>query len=189
MAELAPSAAVAAQRLPHYLLLHQGQEHRTTISLYGATEDRRFTSFDGKQGEKTQLNFSNELYWGRWAMQVSANHEPGSENHFDQSFIAYQFGDWNLRVAAIDQWWGPAQSSSLILSNSARPIPALALSRSQATSSANSWLIFLGPWYLTAQLGRLRSEIQLFSVSVSSEHLCPTYWRGCSGLLQYYRSG
>jgi hypothetical protein len=158
MAQLAPTAAIAAQRLQHYLRFHQKQENRTTISLYGASEASRFSTFDGEQGEKAQLNFSNEVYWGRWAVQVSANHEPGGENHFDQSFIAYQFGDWSLRAGAIDQWWGPAQSSSLILSNNARPIPALALSRSQATASKNSWLSFLGPWYLTAQLGQLESD-------------------------------
>jgi len=158
IAELAPSAAVAAQRLQHYLRLHQKQENRTTISLHGATQDSRFSSFDAEQGEKAQLNFTNELYWGRWAVQVSANHEPGGKNHFDQSFIAYQFGDWNLRAGTLDQWWGPAQSSSLILSNNARPIPALAISRSQATASHDSWLSLLGPWYFTAQLGQLESD-------------------------------
>lgn len=158
MAELAPTAAIAAQRLQHYLRLHQKQENRTTVSLYGATQEGRFSSFDGERGEKVQLNFSNEIYWERWAVQVSVNHEPGGKNNFDQSFIAYQFGDWNLRAGAIDQWWGPAQSSSLILSNNARPIPALALSRSQATASQDSWLSLLGPWYLTAQLGQLESD-------------------------------
>jgi hypothetical protein len=158
MAALSPSAAVAAQRLQHYLQLHKKQQNRTTISLYGATQESRFSRFDGEQGEKTQLNFSNEMYWGRWAVQVSANHEPGGKNHLDQSFIAYQFGDWNLRAGSIDQWWGPGQSSSLILSTNARPIPALALSRSEATASKHPWLSFLGPWYLTAQLGQLESN-------------------------------
>jgi hypothetical protein len=156
--ELSPVAAISAGRLKHYLQHYQKQENRSTVSLYAASEKSRFSSLDAERAPKARLNFTNEFYWDRLAVQVSANHEPGGEKHFDQSFIAYQFGGWNLRAGAIDQWWGPAQTSSLILSNNARPIPALAVSRSQATASPNNWLRFLGPWYFTAQLGQLESD-------------------------------
>jgi hypothetical protein len=156
--ELPPSAAVAVQRLQHYLQLQQKQDLHTVVSLYAATDASRTSSFDGEQGPKAQLNVSNEFYWGRWAGQLSVNQETGGQHHFDQSFIAYQFGDWNIRLGSLDQWWGPAASSSLILSNNARPIPALAFSRSQAVASKHPWLSFLGPWYFTAQLGQLESN-------------------------------
>lgn len=156
--ELPPSAAVALQRLQYYLQLQQKQELHTVVSLYAATDASRTSSFDGEQGPKAQLNVSNEFYWGRWAGQLSVNQESGGVRHFDQSFIAYQFGDWNIRLGSLDQWWGPASSSSLILSNNARPIPALAFSRSQAVASKHPWLSFLGPWYFTAQLGQLESN-------------------------------
>ena len=157
-ADLPPSAAVAARRLKYYLRLQKQQKNLTSVNLYGATEQSRFSGFDTPQSDKAQFNVTHEMYLDRWAGQLSVNQQPGGETHFDQSFIAYQFGDWNLRAGAIDQWWGPAQSSSLILSNNARPIPALALSRSQATISKDSWLSFLGPWYFTAQLGQLESD-------------------------------
>ena len=152
------SAAVAAQRLQHYLQVQEKQQRHTVVSLYAANEQSRFSGFDAEQGTKAKFKISNELYWQRWAVQLTVNRESGGKNSLDQSFIAYQFGDWNLRLGALDQWWGPANSSSLIMSTNARPIPALALSRSQATPSENRWLSLLGPWYFTAQLGQLESD-------------------------------
>lgn len=150
--------AISAQRLRHYLQVHKKQTGQSIISLYGATDDSRFSGFNGAQAEKTKLNVTREFYVGRWAGQLSANHERGGESHFDQSFLAYQFGDWNLRVGSLNQWWGPAQSSSLIMSNNARPIPSINFSRSQATRSKNKWLKYLGPWFFTAQIGQLESQ-------------------------------
>jgi hypothetical protein len=150
--------AVAANRLKYYLRLQKQQKSLTSVSLYGATEQNRFSDFDSPQSNKAQFRITHEMSLERWAGQLSVNQDPGGETHLDQSFIAYQFGDWNLRAGAIDQWWVPAQSSSLILSNNARPILALAFSRSQATISKDSWLSFLGPWYFTAQLGQLESD-------------------------------
>ncbi|WP_233267342.1 capsule assembly Wzi family protein [Paraglaciecola sp. L3A3] len=157
-AELPSIPSIAAKRLKHYLQVHKSQTGQSIISLYGASDDSRFTDFSGLQAQKVQLNITKEFYVGRWAGQVSANYERGGKKHFDESFIAYQFGDWNLRLGSISQWWGPAQSSSLILSNNARPIPALALSRSETTRSKHHLLSYLGPWFFTMQLGQLETE-------------------------------
>ena len=150
--------AISAQRLKYYLQTHKKQKGQSVISLYGAKDDSRFVGSNGVQAEKVKLNVTKEFYAGRWAGQISANHERGGGSHFDQSFLAYQFGDWNLRVGSLNQWWGPAQSSSLIMSNNARPVPSISFSRSQATRSENKWLRYLGPWFLTAQIGQLESQ-------------------------------
>ncbi|MCF2947274.1 capsule assembly Wzi family protein [Paraglaciecola aquimarina] len=148
----------AAKRLKHYLQVHKTQKGQSIISLYGASDDSRFTDFSGLQAQKVQFNITKEFYLGRWAGQVSANYERGGKKHFDESFIAYQFGDWNLRLGSMSQWWGPAQSGSLILTNNARPIPSLALSRSEAIRSEHYLLKHLGPWFFTMQVGQLESE-------------------------------
>jgi hypothetical protein len=156
--DLAPIPAISAKRLKHYLQIHKTQSGQSVVSLYGASDDSRLTEFNGTQAQKMRLNISREFYAGRWAGQVSVNHERGGKKHFDQSFLAYQFGDWNLRVGSLNQYWGPGQSNSLILSNNARPVPAISFSRSQATRSDGQWLEYLGPWFFTAQLGQLESE-------------------------------
>jgi hypothetical protein len=150
--------AISAQRLKHYLQAHKKQTGQSVISLYGATDDSRFMGFNGVQAKKVKLNITQEFYAGRWSGQISANYERSGKSHFDQSFLAYQFGDWNLRVGSLNQWWGPAQSSSLIMSNNARPVPSISFSRSQATRSQNQWLQYLGPWFFTAQVGQLESQ-------------------------------
>ena len=156
--DLAPSAMIALQRLRHYIhQLHAGRE-RSFVSLYGATQGSRFSTFDSALASKAKLSIDTELYKGRWAANIAINYLPGGEKNLDRSFIAYQFGDWNLRLGSLDQWWGPATSSSLIVSNNARPIPAIALSRAESGRSSDSWLSVLGPWYFTTQLGQLESK-------------------------------
>ncbi|WP_340677268.1 capsule assembly Wzi family protein, partial [Paraglaciecola sp.] len=161
--QLPASAAIATQRLRQFIQRQQLQKNTTSLSLYTASEESRFTSFDAQHSEQTQVNFTQQFNSGAWSAQLSLNHQPNdhktsSKNNFDQSYVSYQFDNWSLRVGALNQWWGPAQSSSLILSNNARPIPTIALSRAQAVASKNSWASFLGPWYFTAQMGQLESD-------------------------------
>ncbi|MGJ8679125.1 capsule assembly Wzi family protein [Paraglaciecola sp.] len=166
--QLAAIPSIAAKRLKHYLKVHQTQAGQSVISLYAANEDSRFTDFSGLQAQKVQFNITKEMYVGRWAGQISANYGRAGKKHFDESFIAYQFGDWNLRLGSMSQWWGPAQSSSLILSNNARPIPSLALSRSEATRSNHKLLKYLGPWFFTMQVGQLENERHIADTKIWS---------------------
>jgi hypothetical protein len=156
--DVALPAVVALQRLKHYLSNLKKEKKQSFISLYAGSEKSRFTGFDEALPTQTTLNISTEFYAGRWAGNLSINYLPGGEKDLDNSFVAYQFGDWNLRFGSLDQWWGPSSSSSLILSNNARPIPAIALSRAQTNKTPDSWLRFLGPWYFTTQLGQLESS-------------------------------
>ena len=148
----------AAQRLSHYLNLQKRQKRRTFLELQGSSDQPRLTSFDGISDIKASAKITNEFYWKRLSGQLSVNYQSGGKKNLDNSFLAYQFGDWNIRAGSIDQWWGPAQSSSLILSNNTRPIPTVALSRSQATASKSPWLAWMGPWYFTTQLGQLEKD-------------------------------
>ncbi|MBF7073367.1 capsule assembly Wzi family protein [Glaciecola sp. MH2013] len=158
LSDMADTPKQAAQRLSHYLYLQKQQKRRTFLELQASSDQNRFTSFDGPEDVKASGKISNEFYWGRVSAQLSVNYHEGGNKNLDNSFLAYQFGDWNLRAGAIDQWWGPGQSSSLILSNNARPIPTLAFSRSSAVASKSPWLSWLGPWYLTSQIGRLEDN-------------------------------
>ncbi len=145
-------------RLKHYLDLNSRMQARQFFTLEGATDDVRFRSFDEGVEQTGKFTSTSEFYTGRLSGQLSVNYEKGGEYNFDRSFVAYQFGDWNLRLGSIDQWWGPAQSSSLIMSNNTRPVKAIALSRSTNTRSQSKWLSWLGPWYFTTQMGQMESQ-------------------------------
>ena len=151
-------ARQAYLRLNHYLRLYKQQENRRFLGLQGASEDIRFRSFDDGTENKGKLTLSSEFYAGRWSGQVSVNYLPAGKKNFDNTFIAYQFGNWNLRLGSLDQWWGPGQSTSLIMSNNTRPIKSLAFSRSQSTASKSPLMSWMGPWYFTGQLGQLEES-------------------------------
>ena len=148
----------AYMRLKHYLSLHKRAQSRKYLTLQGASDDVRLRSFDDGVEDTGKATISTEFYAKRFSGQVSVNYSAGGQKNFDNSFIAYQFGDWNLRLGSIDQWWGPGQSSSLIMSNNTRPIKALAFSRSSNTQSKSPWLAWMGPWYFTTQLGQLEKN-------------------------------
>ncbi|MDU0353457.1 hypothetical protein RS130_05530 [Paraglaciecola aquimarina] len=78
--QLSAIPAVAAKRLRHYLHLHRTQKGQSVVSLYGASDDSRFTDFSGVQAQKVQANLTKEFYFGRWAGQVSANYERGGKS-------------------------------------------------------------------------------------------------------------
>lgn len=148
-------AKQAYLRLNHYLSLNKQQRNRKFVTLQAASDEVRFRSFDDATEDTGKVSISSEFYYGRWSAQVTANYLAGGKKNFDNSFIAYQYGGWNLRLGSLDQWWGPAQSSSLVMSNNSRPIKALALSRSVNTASDSPWLSWMGPWYFITQVGQL----------------------------------
>lgn len=155
---LPTTVAVAVRRLRHYLLLARRNQSQSFLRLEGASKESRFKGFDSQYQSKSKVTLSHLEHGQKWAGRLSVNYESNGKIHFDQSYLMYQFDNWSLRAGTIDQWWGPAQSSSLILSNNARPIPAISLSRNSATASDSRWLKYLGPWYFTAQLGQLEND-------------------------------
>ncbi len=158
-----PSTMPSLPRMAYTRLLHYSklQSQRTALqfaTIEGATDDVRFRSFDDGVENKGKISLSSEFYIGRVSAQLTLNYASGGEKNLDNSFIAYQLGDWNIRLGSIEQFWGPAQSSSLIMSTNTRPIKAFAFSRSRSTRSSSPWLSWMGPWYFTTQLGQLESD-------------------------------
>lgn len=150
--------AQALARLKHYLNTERRGNSRQFLTLQAANDDVRFRSLDDGVEESAELSITKTFYYKRWSGQITANYASSGRQNLDNSFIAYQFGDWNLRLGAIDQYWGPAQSSSLILSNNTRPLPSLAFSRSVTTESESPYLAWLGPWYFTTQLAQMDDD-------------------------------
>ncbi|WP_100644097.1 capsule assembly Wzi family protein [Alteromonas facilis] len=158
--------ALAVVRLRHYLVAQQRSAWDSYSELYAASDKARFTGFDAEQRPSARFTQTVEYTQGRWSAQVSMNAEPGGEYNLDQSYLAVQLADWTFAVSALDQWWGPGQAASLILTDNARPVPVLSLSRGTTQQSESVWLRWLGPWYFTAQLGELQDERQVDGVKL-----------------------
>ena len=97
-----------------------------------------------------------------WALGLQGNafrDEDGDfESHLDGSYVARAVGDWAVGLGAIDRWWGPSESHSLILSNNARPVPAFFLRTKSSQSFESAWLSWLGNWDFTMFVGQLESS-------------------------------
>jgi hypothetical protein len=78
----------------------------------------------------------------------------------DGSELTFHLGNWLIGANTLDRWWGPGQESSLILSNNARPIPALMLERATSRAPRNRWFSWLGPWRFTTLFGQMDSNRQ-----------------------------
>ena len=77
---------------------------------------------------------------------------------FDQSYLAARLGDLHVGAGAIDRWWGPGWESSLILSNHARPMPAVWAQRWHAQKPSMDALSWIGPWQWTAMISQADDE-------------------------------
>lgn len=155
---LPQTARNAVVRLRHYLRQQESSNSRRFVELYGASDSHRFSSFDGEQAPSARFSQFTEYTDGAWSAQLGLNYDSGGKTHFDQSYLAYQFAGWTFSINTLDQWWGPGHSSSLMLSNNARPVPNIGIARSTAVASESQWLSWLGPWYFSAQMGQLEGN-------------------------------
>lgn len=74
---------------------------------------------------------------------------------FDSSYIAHRIDGVVVYAGYLQHWWGPGWISALSVSNSARPVPQVGLSRVH-TDPSQSWLLsWLGPWQFETFVGLL----------------------------------
>ena len=76
----------------------------------------------------------------------------------DDSLIGFMFGNWSIAASTQNRWWGPGWDGSLILSNDARPFPALVIDRVFTDAFATKWLSWIGRWDFTAIFGQLEKD-------------------------------
>ncbi len=145
------------------LATNAGNHHRA--KLYAASDNKRFSGFETNYYEQNKITASSEFITNHFVVNLAANlrSDYGNINgddklNFDQSFIAFQLGNWVVDIGAMDQWWGPGFDTSLIMSNNARPLPAVAIRRNNSQAFDSPWLSWIGPWTFSAQIAQLESE-------------------------------
>lgn len=73
----------------------------------------------------------------------------------DNSYIAQRLGNTVIYAGYKTHWWGPGWFSAMSLSNNARPIPQIGISRAGTAESEEWWLSWLGEWQAEAFVGLL----------------------------------
>ncbi|SFR51307.1 Capsule assembly protein Wzi [Marinobacter daqiaonensis] len=121
--------------------------------------------FQDRPRENGEISLTMEWQGEAWALGLSptyaASPEDDQELRLDDSYLAGTAGNWVLGAGAIDRWWGPGWSNSLILSSNARPMPSVWLNRKDAHGFETPWLSWIGPWQFTLLAGQYESEREI----------------------------
>lgn len=127
-----------------------------------AEHPMRIRSFESTPRESAEIGAG--LSWTGDRLSVTlqgqaVDQSRGSgEVRADGSMIGIALGNWSISVNTLDRWWGPGWDGSLILSNNARPIPAVSLDRNFTDPFESKWLRWIGPWDLGVMMGELESD-------------------------------
>ena len=92
------------------------------------------------------------------AATVVDSPKDNKEYRADGSAIGIALGNFTVAMSAMDRWWGPGWDGSLILSNNARPIPALVIDRNLTKPFKSKWLSWIGPWDMSVIFGRMEGD-------------------------------
>jgi hypothetical protein len=127
-------------------------------------EIRTFEETPRNEGELT----AGFQWMGKWAAVrlqatgvVNSNDEDSQDDrdvYADGSYLSGITGNWIFSAAQVDRWWGPGYEGSLILSNNARPVPALVVQRNNTHGFDSKWLRWLGTWSFVAFNGWLEED-------------------------------
>ena len=142
---------------------NKAKRKQSKITANVASHDNRFTSFGDTFRNKNNLEYSISDVFTNFAYKLSpsvtSSDDDGDEFRFDDSYIAGKIGNWNIALGTQDRWWGPGWDSNLSLTNNARPIPALAITRNTSepfeVPFTNGYEI---PWNVTSFMGRMESD-------------------------------
>ena len=119
-------------------------------------------SFQDTPREDAELGISVSWTGKRFTMNLSAtavdSPKDTKEYRADGSVIGVGLGNFTLAISAMDRWWGPGWDGSLILSNNARPIPALVIDRNLTKPFKSKLLRWIGPWDLSLIFGEMESD-------------------------------
>ena len=127
-----------------------------------ADETMRIRSFQSIPRGKAEA--SAGLHWLGERLNIDLNMQ-GVDSaqddevlRFDHSMLGVVVGNWSVAASTQARWWGPAWDGSLILSNNARPIPAITFERLSTRAFESRWLSWIGPWDLSVIFGHLEKE-------------------------------
>jgi hypothetical protein len=134
--------------------------------IAGSSEPDALRGFGATPREEGELEGSIDWTGDRFAFRLQATvvSDPDDDKTWraDGSYIGVNVGNLMLSAGYIERWWGPGWDGSLILSNSARPIPAFTIERNY--SDAFTWpvLKWFGPWRATVSFGALEDHREDF---------------------------
>ncbi|NVJ60858.1 MAG: capsule assembly Wzi family protein [Gammaproteobacteria bacterium] len=132
------------------------------IRVHASQENELFRYFGDKARNKRELatrttGMTNSFAWNL-EVTLAPDSIDGDDKRFDGSYLAAIAGNWMFSVGQIEKWWGPGMQHSIILSNNAKPVPAISIQRNYSEPFETPLLSWMGPWTFNAFAGLLDDE-------------------------------
>jgi hypothetical protein len=143
--------------------LKLAKRNQKTLRVNAATEQTRFTSFGDDFRNKNNIQLSTSFMTDSFALKMMPSYSTSPLNNDDKkqldgSYAAAFIGNWVLSIGKQDRWWGPGWDSNLSLTNNARPISAIALSRKSAQPLSIPFTEIKVPWTVSSFMGIMDDE-------------------------------
>ena len=146
-------------------------------------------------GDSTAIRLSVGAY-SRFVKSGSPWYYAGEDSFqpsLDGTYLAQRVDNWLLYAGWLDSWWGPGETTSLILSTNARPFPKAGFMRSNPHAFETPWLSWIGPWQFSGFLGVLPDDRQvsnplMFGLRLSINPI-PGLELGASRVMMFCGSG
>ena len=157
--------------------LQAENEHRIKLKarLSAAGTPIRFRSFADTSREKAEaelgIEWMNDTLAVKLQGEVVRDPRDGRRYRPDGSYAGLSLGNWMLSAGWMDRWWGPGWEGSLIMSNNARPIPAVGIQRNFSDPFDFPVLSWLGPWNFRFFTGQLEGDRVIPHASLSGMRL------------------
>lgn len=161
--QLNRSQLMAYKELKFEMRFQTKREMKRSLELAASSSRTIFRDFSAQEYEKGRI--SHIFDWDgesvAFKLQANATTDPGEDTIESQlygSYVSGVLGSWVIGAGAIDRWWGAGHQSSLILSNNARPVPAVFFRTKGAQTFETPWLSWLGEWQFVSFIGQLESS-------------------------------
>lgn len=153
------------QQSAYHYVKHQSklaQKNQTRIKAQVGIDDKRFLSFGDSVSDKNSVSVHSSVMYGNFAAKVAPSYTDnpvdGEKSRLDESYVAAFLGNWVVSFGRQNRWYGPTWDTSLSLTNNARPITALTLSRKSAEPFIIPFTEFDIPWTVTSFMGKMDDE-------------------------------
>ena len=133
---------------------------RASISIDAASNPAVVRGFDALGRQTAQGQATVEYLSDTTAMHLSVGGQTANRTDrqtlvADGSYIAQRLGNAAIYAGYRTHWWGPGWISAMSLSNNARPVPQIGITRIDTTPFESPWLSWLGPWQMEFFVGVL----------------------------------
>ncbi len=127
-----------------------------------ADDSRAIRSYDdtprGRSEIEAGLSWIGDRFHFNLTAQIVDSQRDTQNFRMDDSMLGVALDNWSVSLSTMQRWWGPGWDSNLILSNNARPFPAVVIDRLFTDPPDVDFLRWIGPWDFNVIFGEMEND-------------------------------